>query len=1676
MITPRLCVAIALLVFGSFAFAQAPVCDVTCAPDPGGSGYDNTVDAMTKVQNMRGTQTIYAPETAGSKVTYHATGNGKNAAQGKIVAGSSSYSYAIPILSLPGRNGLDLNLILHYNSAIWNANSDTGTMTFNADRDFPSYGFRLGYGFIESNAAHSAFTLVESDGTKRKLTGGANSTYASTDSSFIQFVSTTNILTYKNGTRVFYQQFPNNQTTLYRPTKIEDTNGNLISISYRTDSWIQGEEIDTITDTLGRQVVFSYDANTHELTGIAQGSQQYVTFSWNNNYLFQYNFSGWLVQNSPANNATLKVLTGVTYTGNGAGYLFTYGGWGIINTIQFGPSGGSVVRSSVSYNYPPGTTAQGGGPWFGQQTVFDGVNTYNWQYSMPSGSSAITDPYGTQTKTNLDPSTGLRKSIIVSSGSTTLRTITNTWNSGSNPTLASTTTTLGDTGQQSQTTFSYDTYKNVTEIKEYDYGLIYKRRTHIDYLADTNYLSAHILDRPTNVYVYDESGTETLKRRTDVGYDENPPTAPNGQPPSTVWDSSITNYRGNVTTIKRYETPSGPSGKIERHFLYDVAGNLIQADLDCCTSKTWTYNSATVFAYPTQVVSGTTPQLTVNMTYYSDSGLLHTYSDENSQQSTYSYDPMFRLTNVQRADLVNYGTSYNDTQALHVITNTSPVDSAITVTTLTQLDGAGRVNKQTVEDSNLAVVSIVDTAYDALGRRTAVSSPYVTGSPVYTQISYDALGRTIKIVPPDGTSNSNNTQYSYYGNTVTVTDPAGKQRMTYSDAFGRLVRVDEPGGTTATGSVTITGSERYVCDPNGPPPPQCTQIWDIGTVSVTVGGFAATAHYGHFSTPASIASDLASAFNSSGSPVTASVSGSTITFTSVLSGLDQNYAFSVTAQTFDPADFLNSSFNGSPASGSMTGGSDNSGSPSLVHPFATFYSYDAIDNLIQANQGIQQRTYVYGGLGHVLSAQTPESGLVTYSYQNGGAACTTDQQNVCQRTDARNVTATYQYDSLNRLKTVSYSDGTPSATYNYDAGGAGAYALGRLTSMTDGTGSETYTYDRFGRIINVAKVVGSATYNIGYGYNYVGQVKTLTYPDGIVVNQSYDAVGRLSQMSSGGTNYLTVPSTSYNAASLPEALTYGSGVQATIGYNARFQLASLDYAKGSTDLLNLTYNYTQTVNGNPVNNGQIQGVTDTRGNSYSTSYTYDALGRLSQGQTLNLTAANTWKLGWVYDRYGNRSQQNLLGGTISTTAPQLTIDPTTNRITTAGYSYDAAGNLQADGTSNAYTYDAENRLATLNTGTTTATYSYDGKGRRVKKVVGANTTVYIFSGSKVIAEYANGVLSVKYVYAGSQLLASLYNSSITPVFYHYPDHLSARLETNPNGVVTRTFGHLPFGETWYETGISVKQKFTSYERDTESGLDYAMFRYDSSRLGRFMTADLLAGSVAHPPSLDRYPYVGDDPVNFVDPLGLGVCPFITPDQVDSCGGGAGGDGGGGGAYVDGVWTMGPFVSPSLGGPIPMWGFVWVPSSSSGVYIKDDTFTISMTTGYWQLTFLGFSGGGSPSWLTRAWTYIKSHPVTLSVNEIFAGQITFQYSTGTICGNFGLGASFPPTKAVTVGILNEGDMGKWQDVLSGPGYSFGANLILGYQGMFNSSGKVGGPTVSGIGLSGSYTKGSCTTIP
>jgi RHS repeat-associated protein len=193
---------------------------------------------------------------------------------------------------------------------------------------------------------------------------------------------------------------------------------------------------------------------------------------------------------------------------------------------------------------------------------------------------------------------------------------------------------------------------------------------------------------------------------------------------------------------------------------------------------------------------------------------------------------------------------------------------------------------------------------------------------------------------------------------------------------------------------------------------------------------------------------------------------------------------------------------------------------------------------------------------------------------------------------------------------------------------------------------------------------------------------------------------------------------------------------------------------------------------------------------------------------------------------------------------------------------------------NTLLYDAENRLtSSSNQYSGSNAYVYDGRGVRVKKCAPSCTnpvssTVYIFSGDTLVAEYDNGAAvaspSREYIYAGRQLLATISSGTTT---YHHSDHLSVRLSTDSSGNKLGEQGHYPYGEAWYTFNTTTKFLFTSYERDPESGNDYAMARFYISRFGRFCSADPVQGWAADPQSWNRYAYARNDPLNMTDPDG-----------------------------------------------------------------------------------------------------------------------------------------------------------------------------------------------------------------
>jgi RHS repeat-associated protein len=262
----------------------------------------------------------------------------------------------------------------------------------------------------------------------------------------------------------------------------------------------------------------------------------------------------------------------------------------------------------------------------------------------------------------------------------------------------------------------------------------------------------------------------------------------------------------------------------------------------------------------------------------------------------------------------------------------------------------------------------------------------------------------------------------------------------------------------------------------------------------------------------------------------------------------------------------------------------------------------------------------------------------------------------------------------------------------------------------------------------------------------------------------------------------------------------------------------------------------------------------------SWTYTYDDFNRLN-------TAVSAAGLGCAetYDRYGNRLQQNTYNGACF--AGQFTSSGNNNRLDQL--SYDAAGNVLNDGT-HSYAYDAEGRIATVDSGNT-ATYVYDAGGHRVRKISGgAVDYLYDLAGHDIAEMNSSGGWNRGEVYAGGQHVAT-YDAGTT--YFTHADWLGTeRVRSTVAGAVYSTWTSFPFGEGSAMPNPSPTH-FTGKERDSESGNDYFGARYYASSMGRFLSPDPLwikPDRLLNPQKLNLYAYTVNNPLRYTDPTGMDV--------------------------------------------------------------------------------------------------------------------------------------------------------------------------------------------------------------
>ena len=568
-----------------------------------------------------------------------------------------------------------------------------------------------------------------------------------------------------------------------------------------------------------------------------------------------------------------------------------------------------------------------------------------------------------------------------------------------------------------------------------------------------------------------------------------------------------------------------------------------------------------------------------------------------------------------------------------------------------------------------------------------------------------------------------------------------------------------------------------------------------------------------------------------------------------------------------------------------------SGSPSscgLDYPgtgFVTTYLHNRPAHQLSVTQGSQQRSFQKDLVGREIKDVEPERGETDYSYSFNSTGLTQvrkrGQANVQAGAAAAFTNTTTQFDSVGRVVSVAYSDGTPTKSFSFDKtstfteSGAQTNLKGRLSMQSVvtpyGNAATIYAYDGSGRVTKTYSCLpsgcGTASLDRGvsYGYDWLGSI--LSESDGAGNTYTYNrtVAGEVTGIMASPSDAthpanIVAPNSVQNSAYGPLQWTLGNGVNQLRVYDTLGRI-SQGYTCGGSSTPSCGggtqfYGFIASWRGQ-----EVTSATDTVLNRGGT-FGYDEFGRLTSGTT---SAGVTQNQTWSYDRWGNRSQQ-----TESPSGPQpsLSFSTATNQV--AGSSYDQAGNLLYDGLHH-YSFDAEGNVLTVDS--TSATYSYDALNQRIRIATqsrGTTETVFDASGNKVSTWNAPAeTLNEANVYWDGRPVA--FRAGGSTHFEHQDWIGTERLRMTYSGTQDATYTSLPFGDAYTENGNDWDwYHLAGMSYDPESGSDNAQYRQYSSLQGRWLSPDPDSDSydLDNPQSLNRYSYVLNEPISGVDPAGL----------------------------------------------------------------------------------------------------------------------------------------------------------------------------------------------------------------
>jgi RHS repeat-associated protein len=1463
-----------------------------------------------------------------------------------VTLGSRNFNWSTPLVSLPGRAGLDVGVSLFYNSLVWTKQGSE--IQYNADHGSPAPGFQIGLPrlqaeFVDTDDNTNSYLMVTPSGGRVEMSQvGTTNVYESADSSHTQlsFPNSIPLVRTTDGTQYI---FGTQVSAEWRCTKIEDRNGNFISATYNTTSG----HVETLTDTLGRVLTFNYDGNNN-LSTITQpwGNSTHTWASFHYTLLrMLFTFSN-LSPVGATYDTDETVLSYITFPDESS-YHFDYNTYGqVYNIRRHAPDNHELahtlytIPSSGAQTDCPRVTERrdGAQDWNSDE---DAVTTYaitdSATWTNPETSTSET---GTLVQQTAPDGTIYKEYSHPSGWDAGLTLLSESWASGVKKKWTSTTWTQDNTAltfphnprvievnvydegaNRRRTTIAYGSaYSLPIEVREWsgtNADVLY-RLTTTTYNLDSQYVASRLIGLVDNTQVTDGNGA--LFSKISYTYDldssgdlfvDTPAAATHHD--RTYYGPSFIVGRGNLSKVERWDVndPQNTSKVVATKYRVNSTGSVLMVrdpsghetsyDYTDSFSDTANYNT---FAYATKVTDPDSFFSTAQYNY--DFGAItstHVPTRGTVGNVTYldvarQYDAVGRIERITNQTNNAYTRFEYDEDAKVVDTYQTLKDltTANEFRSAQFFDGAGRV-RATASDhpgsgSGRQAQYVI---YNNMGRVVEQANPAeISASWVpagddqagwhTTLQTYDWKGRPLQTTNSDGT-----TRVISYGGcgcaggeVTTVQDEHGRQRRYTQDTFGRLAKVEEMNWNAGTVYATT------LYDYN-----ERDQIKEINQAG-QIRSFAYDGH-GRLQTRTTPEQGAVNYTYNADDTVNVITDARLVTTT-----YGYNNRHQVTSLTYN-------------VTADPTG---------LTAATATVnFAYDAAGNRTSMSDGLGSATYSYNNLSQMESETRSFTGLSTtynlgYEYSLAG-----ELQKVTNHWGAK---VSYSYDKAGRLQNVTGADYANVPNYatslTYRAWGAikGMHLPGGTTGFDLNT-----AYDDRLRLTtwNVAGVQG---YNYHYDDYYHERTGRVTFAEHITDQDhtldrsyEYDLVGRLAISHSGAEARAHVLNGQWGTTDGPYSQGYDydqwGNVSHKYGWGGEVQ------GGGAGQSSDIYYSYTGNrrdgsgydAAGNVRNDGSQTFVYDATGQQTTASgvsgsaptFTDDPLNPPNAPKTdiklVHLTelrtavnqlraraalAAATWTMDpspqqYVTPVHHNHIQQLRTKLEEALTALHLAIGSYAHSDPSAGDTIYAADFQELrDKIKDAWTALAAGAV----------TQGYDGNGLRVKKTEYGANSWYLRSsvlGGQVIAELdASGTWQRGYVYAGGTLLAVQQSSSV--YWMHEDPVTKSKRTTNVNGTIVSTVELDPWGADTNRSASSAFQpkKFTSYERDS-NGSDEAMFRRYNRKHSRFDQPDPYDGSysLTDPQSLNRYAYTQNDPVNFVDPSGLGmVCPPDTDGVIHVC--------------------------------------------------------------------------------------------------------------------------------------------------------------------------------------------------